>query len=98
MNLPLMQPPWHSAKAQDPCGVVDAIDYPIDGISIEHDDFGMYRAVFGGYHTGIDMAFNRYGDPVRASARGRVTLDDPAGLHREKRAGTTRHTLPDDRI
>ena len=75
---PTLQP------ADAPCGVVDAIAYPIDGISTEHDDFGLYRASFGGLHTGIDMAFGRYGDPVRAAARGRVTLADPNGWNLEK--------------
>src|SRR5690348_7862123 len=51
--VPTLQPP------DAPCGVVDAIAYPIDGISTEHDDFGLYRAGFGGLHTGIDMAFGR---------------------------------------
>lgn len=67
-----------AAQPQADCGIVDAIDYPIDGISIDHDDFGMYRAGFQGYHTGIDMAFGRYGEPVRAAAKGRVTYADPA--------------------
>src|SRR6476660_838507 len=80
-------PTWAAsthAQGTDSCGVVDAIDYPIDGISIDHDDFGMYRAGFDGRHTGIDMAFDRYGDPVRAAARGRVTFSDPNGWDTEK--------------
>src|SRR5712691_11154756 len=75
----LTPPPTSRAQGQNPCGVVDAIDYPVDGVSIESDDFGMYRAVFGGRHSGIDIAFDRYGDPVRAAARGRITYADQAG-------------------
>ncbi|MHB8625782.1 MAG: outer membrane protein assembly factor BamB family protein [Aggregatilineales bacterium] len=78
-----------------PCGVVNAIAYPIDGISTEHDDFGLYRAGFGGLHTGIDMAFGRYGDPVRAAARGRVTLADPNGWNLEKGVVIIEHIFPD---
>jgi len=78
-----------------PCGVVDAIAYPVDGISVEHDDFGLYRASFGGLHTGIDMAFGRYGDPVRAAARGRVTLADPNGWYLEKGVVIIEHVFPD---
>ncbi len=80
----LTPPPTSRAQGQNPCGVVDAIDYPVDGVSIESDDFGMYRAVFGGRHSGIDIAFDRYGDPVRAAARGRITYADPAGWNAEK--------------
>ncbi|MEP7286001.1 MAG: PQQ-binding-like beta-propeller repeat protein [Chloroflexota bacterium] len=96
----LTAPLSHLARAQDsnPCGVVDAIDYPVDGVSIEHDDFGMYRAGFNGRHTGIDMAFGRYGDPVRASARGRVTFSDPAGWDTEKGVVILEHTFPDDSV
>src|SRR5512147_2756818 len=83
------------AQGRDPCGLVDSIDYPIDGISVDHDDFGMYRAGFNGRHTGIDMAFGRYGDPVRAAARGRVTFADPAGWDTEKGVVIIEHTFPD---
>ncbi len=87
----------HPAHAvEESCGVVDAIDYPIDGISIDHDDFGMYRAAFNGRHTGIDMAFDRYGEPVRAAARGRVTFSDPAGWDTEKGVVIIEHTFPDE--
>ncbi|HVO43249.1 MAG TPA: peptidoglycan DD-metalloendopeptidase family protein [Aggregatilineales bacterium] len=83
-------------QAQDdtPCGIVDSIDYPIDGISIDYDDFGMYRAPFNGWHTGIDMAFGRYGDPVRAAARGRVTYSDTKGWDTEKGVVIIQHFFP----
>jgi outer membrane protein assembly factor BamB len=77
--------------------VVDSIDYPIDGISIEHDDFGMYRAGFNGRHSGIDMAFDRYGEPVRAAARGRVTFSDVEGWDTEKGVVIIEHTFPGER-
>jgi murein DD-endopeptidase MepM/ murein hydrolase activator NlpD len=83
---------------QERCGTVDAIDYPIDGISLDHDDFGMYRAVFNGRHTGIDMAFDRYGEPVQAAARGRVTYSDVAGWDTEKGVVIIEHTFPDGNI
>lgn len=86
------------ARAQEPCGVVDSIDYPIDGISIDNNDFGMYRANFEGFHTGIDTAFDRYGDPVRAAARGKVTFSDPAGWDTEQGVVILEHTFPDDSI
>ncbi|GAB4556263.1 MAG: hypothetical protein OHK0023_28390 [Anaerolineae bacterium] len=82
-------------QADRDCGVIEGIDYPIDGISIEHDDFGMYRGGYGGYHSGIDMAFERYGEPIRAAARGRVTFSDTAGWGDEKGVVVIEHTLPD---
>ncbi len=84
-----------TAQVQEDCGIVDAIDFPIDGVSLEHDDFGLYRAAFGGRHTGIDMAFGRYGDPVRAAARGRVTFSDVAGWGDEKGVIIIEHKFPD---
>ncbi len=89
----------HAAQsATAPCGVVDSIAYPIDGAHFERDDFGMYRAPFNGRHTGVDMAFDRYGDPVKAVARGRVTLADPNAWDTEKGVVIIEHVLPDDTI
>src|SRR5260370_8123723 len=65
------------AQGTNPCGVVDAIDYPIDGVSLKNDDFGMYRAGFAGWHTGIDMALDRYGDPAPTAAPPHCTFTDP---------------------
>ncbi len=98
LTLAWVFPAFSAAHAQTACGVVDSIDYPIDGISIVHDDFGMYRAVFNGRHTGIDMAFDRYGNPVRAAARGRVTFSDPAGWDTEKGVVIIEHVFPDGSI
>jgi hypothetical protein len=89
-------------KAQNaPCGVVDAIDYPIDitdTLSTRYDDFGLFRARFGGRHTGLDIAFRRLGDPVMAAARGIVTYADPEGWDTEKGVVIVRHTFPDGSI
>jgi murein DD-endopeptidase MepM/ murein hydrolase activator NlpD len=88
----------HKAPAQgqpqQDCGVMDAIDYPIDGISIQRDDFGMFRALFAGNHAGVDLAFGRYGEAVRAAARGRVTFSDPAAWGEEKGVVVIEHNLP----
>ncbi len=80
------------------CGIVDAITLPIDGINERGNDFGIYRARFGGLHTAIDVAFYRYGDPVHAIARGRVTYADPEGWDTEKGVVIVEHTFPDGEI
>jgi len=87
-----------NAQAESDCGIVDAIDYPVAGISREHDDFGMYRITFKGYHTGIDMAFDRPGEPIRAAARGRVTFSDIAGWDTEKGVVIIEHRFPDNSV
>jgi Peptidase family M23/PQQ-like domain len=81
-----------------PCGVVDELDYPIDGLVPGYDDFGLYRQRFGGNHTGLDIGFDRWGDPVYAAARGRVTYSDPAGWGTEKGVVVIEHTFPDGSI
>lgn len=81
-----------------PCGVVDSIDYPIDNLVRGYDDFALFRARFGGNHTGIDIGFDRWGDPVRAAARGRVTYSDVAGWDTEKGVVIVEHTFPDGSI
>jgi murein DD-endopeptidase MepM/ murein hydrolase activator NlpD len=86
------------AQPQVDCGIVDAVDYPIDGVSFSHDDFAMYRAIFNGYHSGIDMAFGRLGAPIRAMARGRITFSDTAGWGDEKGVVIIEHTLPSGQI
>lgn len=88
--------PSHAQTA--PCGIVDSITYPFDGVIFDRDDFALYRAPFAGRHAGVDMAFDRYGDPVRAIARGRVTFSDPAGWDTEKGVVIIEHTLPDQSI
>ncbi len=94
----LSVPAFSQASAQSdaaPCGYVDGFDLPVPGIDLQRNDFGIYRAQWGGRHTGIDVAFGRLGDPVRAAARGRVTYSDPAGWDTEKGVVVIQHTMPD---
>jgi murein DD-endopeptidase MepM/ murein hydrolase activator NlpD len=89
------------ATAQTTCGVVRAIDYPLeinDTFENEFDDFSRFRRRFGGLHTGIDLAFNREGDPVRAAADGRVTYANTEGWDTEKGVVIIRHDFPDGSI
>ncbi len=95
-------PPDHSARftalAQvdiAPCGYVDGFDLPVPDVDIERTDFAIYRARFGGLHTGVDLAFEQLGEPVRAAARGQVTFSDPEGWDTEKGVVVVQHTLPD---
>lgn len=86
------------AQAAAPCGVVDAIDYPVDvsdTYTDRYDDFALYRPRFFGNHVGIDIGFNRWGDPVRAAARGRVTLANLEEWGSEKGVVVLEHTFPD---
>lgn len=88
----------NTAGAQNepaPCGYADHFDLPVPDIDQESTDFGIYRARFGGLHTGIDVAFNQLGAPVQAAARGRVTYSDPAGWGTEKGVVVIQHTMPD---
>lgn len=89
--------PTH-AQTSAACGVVDAIDYPIDELVPGYDDFARYRQRFGGNHTGIDIGFDRWADPVRAAARGRVTYADPEGWDTEKGVVIIEHIMPDNTI
>ena len=99
LALPLTNPA--SAQPSAPCGVVDAIDYPIpidDTLSRGYDDFGILRPRFGGNHVGIDIGFDRWGDPVHAAARGRVTLANLTEWDTEKGVVILEHTFPDGSI
>jgi len=88
------------ALAQGPCGVVDAIDYPLDpdryGIVYP---FGQPSMRYDGrIHTGEDWFGGRattYGSPVRAVATGRVTYAAPFGWGRDKGVVILEHLLPD---
>ncbi len=84
------------AAAQTPvdCGVVETIGLPVTGIRQGGDDFGIYRAKFGGLHTAVDVAFYDYGFPVRAMARGRVTYADVDGWDTEKGVVIVEHVFP----
>ncbi len=79
------------------CGVVDAIDYPIptENLVRGYDDFGLFRKNFGGNHTGVDLDFDHWGDPVKAAARGLVTYSDPLGWDTEKGVVILSHDFPD---
>lgn len=80
------------------CGVVDSFDYPIDDLVEGYDDFALYRARFGGNHLGIDIGFDRWGEPVRAAAKGRVTLSNIEEWDTEKGVVVVEHTFPDGSI
>jgi hypothetical protein len=83
------------------CGVVDTIRLPIDNpleINNAYDDFALYRSRFGGRHTGFDMAFDRWGDPVYAAANGLVTYADLEAWDTEKGVVIVEHTFPDGSI
>ena len=80
------------------CGVVDSIDYPIDNLVEGYDDFALYRERFGGRHVGLDIGFDRWGEPVRAVARGRVTLANIEEWDTEKGVVIVEHILPDNSL
>lgn len=94
----LPQPATVTAQARADCSPVDAIAYPIDNITDRGDDFAIFRGKFGGLHTGVDVAFYRYGDPVYAIANGRVTYADPVGWDTEKGVVILEHVFPDGTI
>ena len=96
--LVIVSPAALTAQTSAPCGVVDSMGYPIDGLVEGYDDFGLYRARFGGNHVGIDIGFDRWGDPVRAVAKGRVTYSDTEGWDTEKGVVIIEHTFPDGSI
>lgn len=87
-----------TSQADAPCGIVDAIGYPVDGLVAGYDDFGRYRRRFGGIHVGIDLAFDRRGEAVRAAMRGVVTYSDVAGWDTEKGVVIVAHTMPDGEL
>ncbi len=93
-----IQPLAAAPANQGTCDVVDALDYPIDGLVPGYDDFNLYRQRFGGNHTGVDIGFDRWYDPVYAAARGRVTYADPEGWDTEKGVVILQHTFPDSSI
>ncbi len=99
LTLCLLLPgPFVQAQADAPCGVVDTIGYPVDGLAAGYDDFGRYRSRFGGNHVGIDLAFDRRGEAVRAAMRGIVTYSDVAGWDSEKGVVIVAHRMPDDSL
>ncbi len=84
-----------------PCGIADDIAYPIESINTRtlnrgFDDFGLYRARWEGYHTGIDVGFFQAGTVIRAAARGRVTLADPTEWDEQRGVVVIEHIFPDN--
>lgn len=79
------------------CGMVDVLRDPLEPLSLRYDDFGIYRARFGGLHVGVDMGFGEgaVGTPVFAVAHGRVTYADPFGWDTEGGVIVLAHEFPD---
>lgn len=103
LTTPVHAAPRTQANIATPCGVVDAIDYPVDTlytgtIARGWDDFRRFRQRFGGIHVGLDVAFHRLGDPVYAAARGRVTYSDIEGWDINKGVVVVEHVFPDGTI
>jgi Peptidase family M23/PQQ-like domain len=99
--LTLPQRPTNAQTINAPCGIVDAIDYPIDisdTLDEGYDDFALFRARFEGIHTGVDIGFRRRGEAVRSAARGRVTYSDIEGWDTEKGVVIVEHVFPDTSI
>jgi murein DD-endopeptidase MepM/ murein hydrolase activator NlpD len=101
LNMTTFSAPIAQAQINAPCGIVDTIGYPVDllyeeTIATGYDDFALFRSRFGGNHAGIDIAFDRQGDPVYAVARGRVTYADPEGWDTEKGVVIVEHYFPDE--
>lgn len=89
--------PVSAQPSYAPCGIVDAIAYPIDisdTLRRGYDDFALFRARFGGNHVAVDIGFERLGEPVYAAARGRVTYADPEGWDTEKGVVIVEHIFP----
>jgi murein DD-endopeptidase MepM/ murein hydrolase activator NlpD len=80
------------------CGIVESFDYPIDNLVEDYDDFAQFRSRFGGNHLGLDIGFDRWGEPVRAAAKGRVTLSNIEEWDTEKGVVIVEHTFPDGSI
>ncbi|TVR20115.1 MAG: hypothetical protein EA396_11180 [Anaerolineaceae bacterium] len=93
---------WHVAQtdAQDQCGVMDTVDYPVDtGVFQLAQAFGVPSPRHDGrYHTGEDWFIGRgatFDQPVRAIGRGVVTLSNPHAWGLDGGVVIIRHTLPD---
>src|SRR5215207_4562329 len=93
----LLIAPYAVQAQTETCGMVDAIDYPVptENLVRGYDDFGLFRKNFGGNHTGVDLDFDHWGDPVKAVARGLVTYSNPLGWDTEKGVVILSHDFPD---
>ncbi len=89
-----------ATNAQDQCGVLDEVSYPVD-VSVFQlgQDFGVASPRHQGrYHTGEDWFVGRgatLGQPVRAIGRGVVTFSNPQAWGLDGGVVIIRHTLPD---
>ncbi|MBZ0286884.1 MAG: peptidoglycan DD-metalloendopeptidase family protein, partial [Anaerolineae bacterium] len=91
------------ASAQDQCGTVTSIAFPVDPAAFRIvQDFGVPSPRHQGrYHTGEDWYGGRgtsYGQPVRAIADGRVTYSAPTGWGRDGGVVIIEHTFPDGSV
>jgi murein DD-endopeptidase MepM/ murein hydrolase activator NlpD len=91
------------ASAQDQCGVVTSIGFPVDRSAFQiAQDFGVPSPRYQGrYHTGEDLYGGRgtsYGQPVHAIAAGRVTYSAPNGWGRDGGVVIIEHTFPDGSV
>ncbi|MBL8165081.1 MAG: M23 family metallopeptidase [Anaerolineae bacterium] len=92
-----------AARAQDQCGVVAGISYPVDLAQFQlAQDYNVPSPRHQGrYHTGEDYFGGRgvtYGQPVRAVAAGRVTYSAPNGWGRDGGVVIIEHTFPDGSV
>ncbi len=85
------------ASQAAPCGLVDELRDPLEPLTLRYDDFGIFRARFGGQHVGLDIGFGEdaVGAPVFATARGQVTYADPYGWDTEGGVIVLAHRFPD---
>lgn len=91
------------ASAQNDCGVVDNITYPIDTATWDlAQDFAVASPRHQGrFHTGEDWYAGRnvtQGQPVRAAAKGRVVYSFVRGWGRDGGVVIIEHTMPDGEI
>jgi murein DD-endopeptidase MepM/ murein hydrolase activator NlpD len=102
-TLLLLTPLVVPASAQEQCGVVTSIAFPVDrGMFHIAQDFGVPSPRHQGrYHTGEDYYGGRnssYGQPVRAIADGRVTYSAGNGWGRDGGVVIIEHRFPDGSI
>ena len=92
-----------AAHAQADCGIVNAVDFPVDRSLFQlMQDYAVPSPRHQGrWHTGEDYSAGpglTLGQPVRAIAVGRVTYSSPIGWGRDGGVVIIEHTLPDGSI
>lgn len=92
-----------AAYAQADCGIVNAVDFPVDRSLFQlMQDYAVPSPRHQGrWHTGEDYSAGpglTLGQPVRAIAVGRVTYSSPIGWGRDGGVVIIEHTLPDGSI